>query len=282
MSVYSNCKVCKSDIKLINEKYNLGQCKNCKLIFCLTVFSQEEFVAVYDELYNKENAVYANHSIVEYKMLLDNKKIKVGFHRSRLLNKHVLNGSCKSVLEVGSGIGLIGSYIRKKNKNIHYTGVEIDKESFDKSQVLQLNTINADFTAMATLEGKYDVIMLWEVLEHLQDLNLFITLAYEKLNISGTIILSTPNYEKIYNYVEREKDAIFQDEPPVHLNYFTKENIKTIFEINHFKDCKVKAKRFPYLDLKKKRFYIDFLKSLVGTYYGSTLYLEAIKVKEMK
>ena len=26
MSVYNTCKVCDSSIKLINEKYNLGQC----------------------------------------------------------------------------------------------------------------------------------------------------------------------------------------------------------------------------------------------------------------
>ena len=53
MSVYNTCKVCDSTIKLINEEYNLGQCDNCKLIFCLTIFSQEEFIKVYDELYNK-------------------------------------------------------------------------------------------------------------------------------------------------------------------------------------------------------------------------------------
>ena len=274
---YKECKIWQSEYKLINKTYNLGQCKKCKLIFCLTIYSQDQFIAVYDELYNKDNAIYRNHAIVEYAMLLKNKKIKVGYHRSRLLKKHVLNGKCESVLEIGSGIGLIGSYIRNENEKIKYLGIEIDKESYKKSQFLKLNTINDDFTVINTLGKSFDVIMLWEVIEHLQDLKLFLELAYEKLNKNGKVILSTPNYNKIYNYSKRDKDAIFQDKPPVHLNFFTKENITSIFEINHFAKCKVTVKKFPYLEIKSKKFYIDFLKSLYNNYNGSTIYLEATK-----
>jgi 2-polyprenyl-3-methyl-5-hydroxy-6-metoxy-1,4-benzoquinol methylase len=274
---YKECKICQGEVKLINEKFNLAQCYNCKLIFCLTIYSQDQFIAVYDELYNKKNAIYRNHAVVEYAMLLENKKIKVGYHRSRLLRKHVLNGKCESVLEIGSGIGLIGSYIRNENEKIKYLGIEIDKESYQKSQFLKLNTINDDFTAIESIEESFDVIMLWEVLEHLQDLKLFLELAYEKLNKNGKVILSTPNYNKIFNYPKRDGDAIFQDKPPVHLNFFTKENISSIFEINHFVECKATVKKFPYLEIKSKKFYTDFFKSLFNSYNGSTIYLEATK-----
>lgn len=277
MNNYLLCKVCESEVKLINKTFNLGQCNNCQLIFCLTIYAQNDLVHVYDVLYNTENPVYSNHSIFEYKMLLKNKKIKVGYHRTRLLNNYVLNGKCESVLEIGSGIGLIGSYIRNKNKSIKYLGVEIDKESYEKSQALKLNTINNDFTVIKTVEQSFDVIMLWEVLEHLQDLKLFIELAYEKLNKNGKIILSTPNYNKIYNYPGREKDDLYQDTPPIHLNFFTKENIVTIFKKNQFVDCKVKEKRFPYFDVKNKNFYLGAIKSIFNKYNGSTLYFEGTK-----
>jgi 2-polyprenyl-3-methyl-5-hydroxy-6-metoxy-1,4-benzoquinol methylase len=233
---------------------------------------------LYDELYNKTNAIYSNHSVVEYEMLLRNKRINVGFHRSRLLNRHVLNKKCESVLEIRSGIGLIGSYIRQKNPKIKYLGVEIDKESYGKSQFLKLNTINDDFTVMDKLKESFDVIMLWEVIEHLQDLQLFIELAHKKLNDNGKIILSTPNYNKIYNYPKREEETIFQDKPPVHLNFFTKENISAIFEINQFTNCKVKVKKFPYIEIKSKKFYVDFVKSCFSSYNGSTIYFEATKL----
>ena len=277
MSAYNTCKVCDSTIKLINKKHNLGQCDNCKLIFCLTVFAQDEFVKVYDELYNKQNSHYKHHAVVEYNMLLENKKIKVGFHRSKLLKKYVLNGNCKSVLEIGSGVGLIGSYIRKHNDSINYLGIEIDKESFEKSQTLKLNTINGDFNVMDKIEETFDVIMLWEVLEHLQDLKSFIELAYKRLNKGGKIILSVPNYDKIYNYPNREKDAVFQDLPPIHINFFNKENIVNVFKLNQFQNCKATVKKFPYNDFKRIGFYFEFIKALFNKYNGSTVYFVGSK-----
>jgi 2-polyprenyl-3-methyl-5-hydroxy-6-metoxy-1,4-benzoquinol methylase len=277
MSAYNTCKVCESSVRLINEKYNLGQCDSCKLIFCLTIFSQDELVNVYDELYNKQNTHYKYHSVDEYKMLLENKNINVGYHRATLIKEYVLNKKCQSVLEIGSGIGLIGSYIRKKDEKIKYLGIEIDKEAYEKSQTLKLNTLNADFRAMENIEEYFDVIMLWEVLEHLQDLKAFINLAYKRLNKGGKIILSVPNYDKIANYPNRDKDAIFQDLPPIHINFFTKESIVNVFKLNQFKDCKASVKKFPYIDIKRIGFYKEFLKAILNQYNGSTLYFVATK-----
>ena len=278
MSQFLNCKVCSSNtLTLVNKKNNLVKCSSCHLVFCSKIYSQEEFVQVYDELYNKENALYSNHSVREYNMLVKNKNIKVGYHRSKILKKHVFNETCNSVLEIGSGVGLIGVYIRNKKATINYLGIEIDEESFNKSQTLKLNTINQDFTFIENIEESFDVIMLWEVIEHLQDLSLFLKLAYEKLNVGGKIILSTPNYNKIYNYPEREKDEIFQDQPPVHLNFFTQKNILNVFEKHQFTNVIVTVKKFPYVQVGKKKFYIDFLKAIFSNYYGSTIYLVAKK-----
>lgn len=277
MKEYSCCKICEGEVKLINKKHNLVECANCKLVFCLKLFSQQEFVAVYDDLYSKENTHYERHSKDEFNKILNGNTIKVGFNRSRLIKKTVLNGKCKSVLEIGSGVGLIGTYIRNYNDTIKYTGVELDKEAFEKSKILNLNTINGDFSVIEKIESNFDVIMMWEVIEHLQDLKLFLELANKKLNINGKIILSTPNYNKIYNYPNREEDQIFQDLPPIHLNFFTPQNIKNIFELHEFSNCVVKVKKLPYLQLSSFMFYINVIKSFFNKYQGTTIYFEATK-----
>ena len=158
-----------------------------------------------------------------------------------------------------------------------YGGIELDKEAFYKSQQLKLNTINGDFREMDKIEEQFDVIMLCEVIEHLQDLNVFMDLAYKKLKVNGRIILSTPNYNKIVNYPTREKDQLFQNEPPVHLNFFTITSIKNVFYSFQFQNIKVRIKKYPYLELSKKRFYINFVKAIFNRYEGPTIYLEAIK-----
>lgn len=278
MVKFSECKICKGEVKLINRKYNLGKCTKCKFIFCLTTFTQEEFIKVYDELYNRDNSQYQRHSKEEFDKIINNEPIRVGWNRSRLIKKNILNTKCKSVLEIGSGIGLVGAYIRSKDGAIEYTGIELDKEAFEKSQFLKLNTIQGDFKEIEKIDTLFDVIMMWEVIEHLQDLNSFLALAYKKLNANGKIILSTPNYNKIYNYPKRDKDQIFQDEPPIHLNFFTPDSIINVFEFYHFKECKVKVKRLPYLQINSFKFYINVLKSFFNKYFGTTLYFEATKL----
>lgn len=273
----NKCKICKGEVKLINEKYNLGKCTICKFIYCLTHFTQNDFIKVYDELYNREGRQYQRHSKNEFDRIISKKTIKVGWNRSQLIKRNVLNAKCKSVLEIGSGIGLVGTYIRSKDNLIQYVGVELDKEAYEKSQLLGLNTINGDFKEIKNIENQFDVIMMWEVIEHLQDLNLFLELAYEKLNVNGKIILSTPNYNKIYNYPKREKDQIFQDQPPIHLNFFTPESIKNVFAFHQFQDCNVKVKKLPYLQINSFTFYVNVLKAIFKRYYGTTLYFEATK-----
>ncbi len=277
MLKYSNCKICSGDTKNINETYQLIECNNCGLIFSENIFSQDEFVKVYDELYNRADSSYQRHSKNEFEKLKSG-DVQIGKNRSELVDKNIIkNNNCKSVLEIGSGIGLVGSYIKLKAPLIVYKGIELDTEAYLKSKSLGLDTFNGDFQIISNFKETFDVIMLWEVIEHLQDLNLFLELAYSKLNKGGKIILSTPNYNKIYNYPEREKDKLYQNEPPIHLNFFTQKNIKMVFKMKGFNAIEVREKKFPYLEKNSMRFIKNSMKALLGKYNGPTLYLVAQK-----
>jgi 2-polyprenyl-3-methyl-5-hydroxy-6-metoxy-1,4-benzoquinol methylase len=273
---FEKCKVCDGMIKGENDKYNLVRCIKCRLIFSKTIFTQDEFENIYNELYNIPNREYSRHSEKEYNEIKDGGKIKIGFNRSLLLKKHLFNENRNSVLEIGSGIGLIGAYIKKKNPKIKYLGIELDEGAFNKSQELNIPTLLGDFSLMKSLDSKFDIIILWEVVEHLQDLNLFIELSYNSLKKGGKIMLSTPNYLKIKNYKNIKKDQLFQDAPPIHLNFFTTHNIANIFKLNHFKIIHIKTKKYPYFRFRI-RYFIEFIRSLFGKYEGSTIYLVALK-----
>lgn len=277
MSKFKNCKVCSGKVIKVNKTFELVQCENCKLIFSENIFTQDEFVKVYDNLYNKNDSAYQRHSKNEFDKIKQG-NINVGKNRGALINKNIIKGNCKSVLEIGSGVGLVGSYVRKNKPSVKYKGVELDKEAFLKSQELGLNTYNGDFTIMQNFDELFDVIMLWEVIEHLQDLKQFIDLAYAKLNTGGTLILSTPNYDKIKNYPNGKKDFLYQNEPPIHLNFFTKNNLKNVMEASGFKKCTIRIKKFPYFEKNAIRLIRNYTKAILGMYNGPTLYLEAKKI----
>lgn len=272
---YKECKVCKSNVTTINNKYNLLQCTNCKLIFSKEIFSKDEFKKVYNELYNdiESKRQYATHSIKEYNELLKG-KVSIGYNRKRIIERNIKKKG--KLLEIGSGIGLIGVYLKKYN-DIDYLGIEIDKKTHEKALKLGVNSINGDFSIMESLDLGYETVMMWEVLEHLQDLNLFLELVKKNIVKNGSLIFSVPNYNKRLNYNLKgfKKDEIFQSGPPIHLNFFTAESIKNILKLYNFDINFIKEKRFPYVNFKSKTFYFSFFKSLLGVYNGSTLYVSA-------
>ena len=276
MEKFKNCKICSGKIAKINETYDLVQCSNCDFIFSENIFSQEQFVKVYDSLYNKDASVYQRHSKDEFNAIKRG-IIKVGKNRGNLINRNVINSNCESVLEIGSGIGLVGSYIKANAPQIRFKGVELDQEAFFKSKELGLDTYNGDFTIIKDFPENFDVIMLWEVLEHLQDLKGFLDIAYTKLNVGGKLILSTPNYDKIKNYPKRKKDALYQNEPPIHLNFFTTKNLLTVMELTQFNNRKIRVKKFPYFEKDLFKLAKNYIKAIFGIYYGPTIYLEAKK-----
>lgn len=273
MNQFEKCKVCDSEIELINAKYNLVKCNKCELIFSKKKYTTQEIISIYNKLYNRSDSHYAKHFEKEYIKLKNREKIYVGRNRSNLILKNVKENT--NLLEIGSGVGLVAVFIRQNYKNLNYLGIEIDTSAFQKSKELGINAVNTDFSFIKNLNFKNDTIMLWEVIEHLQDLKEFLNLSYQNLNNNGKLIFSTPNYDKIKNY--ENKDSIYQDPPPIHLNFFTKENLENILRITGYKSILVKKKKRPYFNLKSKDFYINFIKSIFGKYEGSTLYVIATK-----
>lgn len=274
MDQFIKCKVCEKEIELINKKLNLVQCKNCELIFSKTIFSNEDFIETYSKLYSQANSHYLMHFEYEFNKLKKGLKINVGKNRSNLILKNIKENF--NILEIGSGIGLVATFLSQNYNKINYLGIELDTSAFEKSQSLGVNAINSDFKSMATLENNYDIIMLWEVIEHLQELKLFLNLSFEKLNRNGKLMFSTPNYDKIKNY----KDCgynIYQDGPPIHLNFFTANNLENILPTIGYSKIRIKKKKRPYFNPKSLTYYKNFIESLFGKYEGTTLYVVATK-----
>ncbi|WP_084692541.1 class I SAM-dependent methyltransferase [Nonlabens tegetincola] len=270
---YKKCKVCSSSVYRVNEKYNLVKCTSCELVFCDFQYGLEDFKACYDKLYNYENPQYKKHSITEFNQI-NSGVVRLGYNRKTIINRYVKKSS--KVLEIGSGIGLVGYYLTNIAKISRYTGIEIDEQSHLKAIQLGVNSQNGDFRMMSAIDGAFDIVMMWEVLEHIQEIEELFTLVNDKLNKGGLFIASVPNYNKRKNFKTPE-DELFQSGPPIHLNFFTKESLSNTLTRNGFEILRLKEKKFPYFN-KSLNYITSSLKSLVGNYHGSTLYVVARKL----
>lgn len=151
-----------------NNKFSLVKCESCHLVFSERIFSQDEFKKIYDHLYNSENPKYKNHSIRKLEQM-SNGEYSIGYNRKRILHKHITPSA--TILEIGSGNGLLGCYPKEKFPNTNYTGIELDMEMSKKARSFGLKIINGDFSVLENIEEKFELIFRWEVLEHIQDLD---------------------------------------------------------------------------------------------------------------
>ncbi|WP_310992274.1 class I SAM-dependent methyltransferase [Aequorivita marina] len=265
MNQYNKCKICSSKIELINPRYNLVICSKCKLVFCNDIFEEEMFSRIYDKLYNQTKQ-YSTH-IKESDDLISKNKYKLGRTKSKVLNKAIKVKNPK-VLEIGAGVGVVANFLQ--SKGIDYLGIEIDKKTVERAKKANLNIKQGDFKSLNKIEDTFDIILAFEVFEHLQDLGLLFKILEQKIKPDGTLGFTVPNFNKYLNY-KNLNNKIYQSGPPIHLNFFTVESLQNIAKIYGFEIVLCYEKKYPYFNWKKKETYNHILKSLLGTYRGPTI-----------
>lgn len=119
------------------------------------------------------------------------------------------------VLEIGCGNGYILSELEKQQAIC--TGIEPGPQA---AAVNNLNIkIIRDFFPTDTLKEKFDLILHFNVLEHVADPEKAILEQMKLLNEGGSILLGVPNCEP---YLFNNDVSLFVHE---HCNYFTKESL---------------------------------------------------------
>jgi 2-polyprenyl-3-methyl-5-hydroxy-6-metoxy-1,4-benzoquinol methylase len=102
------------------------------------------------------------------------------------------------VLDLGCGTGYGTQYLAKYVKKI--TGIDVDREAIKFARKnyphKNLEYKVADISSLNGT-GKYDVIVSFEVIEHLKNPKSFISKAHKMLKKGGTLIISTPNAEVV-------------------------------------------------------------------------------------
>ena len=104
------------------------------------------------------------------------------------------------ILDLGCGGGLICEPLARLKANV--TGIDFVKENIDiarrhaKLSNLKINYIHENINSLY-LKKKYDLILLLEVIEHMNDWEVLITKIKKNLKPKGSIIFSTINRTKL-------------------------------------------------------------------------------------
>ena len=253
------CPLCKSkqilsieniDIDIIKEHYietNLDisylfnttsleylECKNCNLKFFRPIVEGDD--KYYSHL-QKDDWYFLHEDKTEFEF-----------------SKKYINSNDK-VLDVGSGRGAFKKYIDCSL----YQGLELSHKAIELAQKDGVNVINE--TVQKHVKGnfeKYDVVALFQVLEHISDIDNFIQSSLNCLKRNGYFIVAVPNNDSFLKNATNN----FLNLPPHHQNHFTQKSLKqlaTIYNLEIIEEFKEKVtnvhKEWFYQILKEQLVY---------------------------
>tara|TARA_Y100000590_G_scaffold274281_1_gene307986 strand:- start:30490 stop:31335 length:846 start_codon:yes stop_codon:yes gene_type:complete len=161
-----------------------------------------------------KNELNLNDLKINYFNFFENKKlydelmgeVLFGFNE---INDFISNNKIKSILEVGSGPGILLCELKKIYPNIKMTGLEPLTSGYSRykniiSQVKEkgknineLNFVNNKLEDFNTKE-KFDLIFSINVLEHVSDWERYIENTKNLLNENGLNVILCPNYDFPY------------------------------------------------------------------------------------
>lgn len=149
------------------------------------------------------------------------------------------------VLDIGCGWGLALSFFKKKGLNCY--GFDPAIEAVEYGIKKGLNLKHAGLEGMNVFDGKkFDVITMFNVLEHLPDPIQSINQIKEILNPHGILVIDVPNEFNDFQTSGRDVHGLndWWVAPPNHLNYFSNTSLKNL--LNHLNfDVKISEASFP-------------------------------------
>ena len=149
-----------------------------------------------------------------------------------------LVGRNKRVLDVGSGPGAITRYLKDPG-DCSIVAIEVDPAAATLvapfcEQVLHCDLDNSTFTAIIAQAGKFDVVVMADILEHLKDPWKVLVQMKEVLRDGGYLVVSLPHaghnavIASLLNADFEYRDTGLLDR--THIRFFAMRNIQALFE----------------------------------------------------
>lgn len=156
---------------------------------------------------------------------------------SELINfiKNKLNSKHPFLLDIGGGEGYISSLIGKYCKIIN---IDIDVQKLKLSKTKNVNfQINADAHKLPIKKHSINVIILWSVLDHMDDINKVIYNVKNLLTKDGILIIYSNNFFYYKKLQQRDKLG--------HIHRISFNYLHKLLTNNNFKIIKFIGNNFP-------------------------------------
>lgn len=217
------CPLCKSQKKTYQFSklgFNLFECDDCKTAF-------------FDRIPKVANDVYSSEAATQiaktaYLSNKDYRRIRFAKERVAMLERYSGKPvSQTKILDVGCGTGWFLEYAQEQGATCYGVELGTDLASYT-AEYLGITVWNCDLTELDTTE-RFDVITMFDLIEHVEDPIQLINSAQKLLTTEGVIIVFTPHYDSVAIQIAKEHSNLVA--PAEHLSYFTKQSVLKLAEM---------------------------------------------------
>ena len=225
------CIVC--DSRVADPMYpGIVKCRDCGYVYADLDMTQDEFEKLYNSGYFTGE---------EYSDYLTDKTILQKNFNSRLdvLKKYLNPGQHKSLLEVGCAYGFFLE-LAKKEFN-HVVGVDVTAEGVEYAQnQLNLNAYKADLLNWDFEHQQFDVVCLWDTIEHLRAPDKYLEKISENISSGGLLTITTGDIDSRMARWRKNRWRLIH--PPTHAHYLSRASLTRLldrydFDVVHFEHC---------------------------------------------
>ena len=230
-----------------SQDFYIYSCGNCKNSFTIPFMNNEELSKYYPNDYD----CYKSHN----KFLGFLQKLK-SYNDVKIIRK-VLGGKGKNILEVGAGSGMFLNLLKQQNFNVDgvepsESGMNFAKQEFDIELELA-------YFEDYQFKKKYDLIIMFHVLEHFNDPVSVLKKINENLNDNGILFIKVPRADswaaKLFGKYWHGYDL------PRHRFHFSKNGLIELLNKNNFKIKLFKSDFGPLDTVRAIKYYSLFSKN---------------------
>ncbi len=202
----SICIIC-GQSSFISHLGSLLKCQKCSLIVAKEAFETIDFATLYSGDY---------FFGIEYRDYIAEKELLSKGFSARLGAIEKLKRGGK-LLEIGCAYGF---FLEIARRSFEVAGIDISKDATDYARnVLKLPAIRGDFLIHPFPQRTYDVVCLWDTIEHLQRPDLYLEKIARLLRPGGILCLTTGNIDRLLPRIQGARWRMIH--PPTHLYYFS-------------------------------------------------------------
>lgn len=248
------CRICSSERfepRFEKNGFRIEKCLDC----CLTQVTNPPQASEIDSYYDNDffDKHYQNLQTDPKKQSYEYKKFN---YRLEEIEKRTRGKG--TILDVGCSFGFFLDAAKKRDWKPY--GVEISELAANYARVnLGLNVLSKPLNEANFDAGFFDVVTLWNVIEHIHDPKELMREIHRLLKRGGMIVLTTGDVESPLSRLQGERWRMLI--PPIHLSHFSPSTIRYLLN-----SCDIElieqTYAFPYELLLKKIKLIEPFKRL--------------------